>query len=78
MYVTNSGSDSVSVIDASKHRVIETIPVGSCPKAVAVHTKTNRIYVAVSDGVTVIDGETFEVTNKIDTAASPSGMALYE
>jgi 40-residue YVTN family beta-propeller repeat len=78
VYVSNSGSDSVSVIDAARRAVVETIPVGGCPKAIAVNTRTNRIYVAVMNGVAVIDGETYEVVNTIATAAAPSDQVLYE
>lgn len=48
--------------------------------------RRNRIYVsipdenlvALSDGEGVIDGETHEAVGKIETAASPSGLALHE
>ena len=63
IYVANSGSNSVSVIDGFTDRVERNIIVGSTPDGVAVNPKTNKIYVANSgsNSVSVING----TTNKI-------------
>jgi YVTN family beta-propeller protein len=46
IYVANSDSDTVSVIDGSAHTVVRTIPVGDGPSSVAVNPKnTDTIYV---------------------------------
>jgi YVTN family beta-propeller protein len=70
VYVTNSGDDSISVLDGATNSVISTIAVnsGMSPTAVAVNPLTNRIYVAniavdvlEQGSVSVIDGDTEEV-----------------
>ncbi|HEX2212041.1 MAG TPA: hypothetical protein VHH12_00965 [Mycobacterium sp.] len=47
VYVTNSGSDSVSVIDTASNEVTATIPVGDSPTAVAVTAEATRSLPAV-------------------------------
>ena len=58
VYVANSGSDTVSVIDGANNKVVSNIPTGKSPSAIAVNPKTNRIYTANSGNATVtaIDG----------------------
>jgi len=46
IYVTNSGNDSVSVIDGKTNSVIKNIIVGENPTGVAVNQKTNTVYVS--------------------------------
>src|SRR5204863_3519406 len=56
IYVANTGSGSVTVIDGASNTA-STVGVGSGPIAVAVNPVTNKIYVANQVGsVTVIDG----------------------
>jgi YVTN family beta-propeller protein len=54
MYVANSGSDFVSVIDPSSNTVIDTITVGSNPAGVAFDPANRLIYVAISGLGTVV------------------------
>nr|WP_308161960.1 hypothetical protein [Bacillus sp. ISL-75] len=60
MYVSNAGSNDVSVINGVTNTVITTIAVGTIPLGVGVNTSTNLIYVAntVSNDVSVISGAT--------------------
>jgi YVTN family beta-propeller protein len=55
IYVANTNSDTVSVIEGATN-FVGTIPVGDNPVGVAVNEKTNRIYVAnlFDDTVSVI------------------------
>ena len=59
-YVTNSGGDTVSVIDTATNTVTATIPVGDSPVGVAVTPDGTRVYVtnADRDTVSVIDTAT--------------------
>ena len=66
IYVANTGSNSVSVIDGdnSNSHIVKNVTVGKQPNAIAVvNATTNKIYVANtgSDTVSVIDGKTNNV-----------------
>jgi YVTN family beta-propeller protein len=78
IYVANSGSNDVSVIDGASNSVVATItdPNAVAPVAVAVNSTTNTIYVAnsQSNNLTVIDGATDSVTATITVGTSPSGV----
>ena len=58
IYIANSGSDDVTVIDGTDNSTA-TVAAGTYPCAVAVNPVTNRVYVANRGGnnVTVIDGD---------------------
>jgi YVTN family beta-propeller protein len=60
IYVANTHSKNVTVIDGATHSVVAVVPAGDGPYSVAVNEATNKIYVAnrLSDKVTVIDGAT--------------------
>lgn len=77
-YITNSNSDTVSVIDTATNTVIETVNVEERPYGVAVTPDGKRVYVANrdSDSVSVIDTTTNKVTKTIDTADDPHGIAV--
>ncbi|MFN3006305.1 beta-propeller fold lactonase family protein [Mycolicibacterium wolinskyi] len=81
LYVANTGSNTVSVIDTSTYRVIDTntavagtnsISVGSAPSALALSADGSRLYVAnrTSNTVSVIDTSTYRV---IDTNTAVAG-----
>src|SRR5208337_1155515 len=55
-YITNDGSNNVSVIDTSTKKVTETIDVGFCPAGVAVTPDGTKVYVTNSgdDNISVI------------------------
>jgi YVTN family beta-propeller protein len=56
-YITNQGSDTVSVIDLESSRSVADIPVGKKPVGVAVSPQAKRVFITnVEDGsVSVID-----------------------
>lgn len=58
IYVVNSASGNVSVINAATNTVTATVNTGTDPVAIAVNPVTNTIYVANngSNNVTVING----------------------
>jgi YVTN family beta-propeller protein len=78
LYVANSGSNDVTVIDGTTNSVVATLtdPNAVAPLAVAVNSTTNTIYVAnsQSNNLTVIDGATDSVTATITVGTSPSGV----
>ena len=60
MYVTNSASSAVSVIDSSTNTVIETIPVDNSPTAIEYNPSNDNIYTisANFNAITIIDSST--------------------
>ena len=57
IYVANTNSNNVSVIESSSNTVISTVDVGDGPSALAFNPSNNNIYVTnpVSDDVSVIE-----------------------
>ena len=83
LYVTNFGSNSVSVVDLNASRVIAEIPVGLGPTGMAVTPDLEHIYVAnyYSGGVSVISTASNSVERTIPIPSSygrsaPFGMAI--
>jgi YVTN family beta-propeller protein len=64
VYVANSGSGTVSVLDEQQDSIVATISVDPLPYVLAVSEATNRIYVSntFSDLLTIIDGTTNATT----------------
>jgi YVTN family beta-propeller protein len=60
IYVANTGSGNISVIDGASDNVVTTIPGEAHPYAIAVNEATGTVYVTntYSDAVTVIDVHT--------------------
>ena len=84
-YVTNRGSNSVSVVDGTKindgiidNEVIDTIPVGAGPNGIDGDFPNNRVYVGNgnSHDVSVIDTSTNTVIATITAGTSPSGVGV--
>ena len=77
-YITNAGSDSVSVIDIDRNVVVATIPVGVSPQGVAVNATGTRIYAANAGGnsVSVIHGASNSVVATLPVGVEPSGIAV--
>ena len=78
VYVSNSGDNTVSVLDGNTSASLATIAVGQLPCAIAVNPVTNRIYVGNinSSDVTVINGSTFRVVQSIPVGKAPCAVAL--
>jgi YVTN family beta-propeller protein len=82
IYVTNEGSDNVSVINRQSGDVVATVMVGKKPRGVALSLdrKRPRVYVANSgsDSVSVIDPTTnkIELEVPIRFGTAPEGIAV--
>ncbi len=85
-YISNFGSDTVTVIDAATNAVVATISVGLAPEGVAISPDGELVYVAIdrSNSVTVIDTATNTVIGSIgvvdragSVAFSPDGTRAY-
>ena len=77
-YITNGGSNNVSVIDTVNNTVIAVVDVGSDPFGVAVAPDGTKVYVANmgSNNISVIDTATNSVTDTIDAGINPRGIAV--
>ena len=79
IYVTNSGSNTISVIDGKTNKVVATIPVGTNPHDI-IGSMLGKLYVtnSGSDNVSVIDGKTNKVVATIPSGYLPNGIASDE
>ncbi|MFI7166554.1 YncE family protein [Rhodococcus erythropolis] len=77
-YVTNLGSDSVSVIDTGTNTVAATVPVGGSPVGVAITPDGGHAYVTNlgSNSVSVIETATNTVAATVPVGGSPAGVAI--
>ena len=77
VFVTNSGSNSVSVLSGVEPNPITNISVGSDPLGIAFLSSNGDLYVANqgSNNVTVIDGATLAVVGSVTVGRAPLGVA---
>ena len=78
VYVTNRGSNNISVINGSTNKVIQSIAVGSSPAGVAFDSLNGHMYVTncCSNNVSVINGSTNKVIQSIAVGSGPVGVAF--
>jgi YVTN family beta-propeller protein len=83
IYVANSGSNTISVINGSTNSVTSTIPVTYSPESIAVNPITNMIYVVEGkQNLAIINGSTKTVVGDIavpcycDAGAQSSQVAV--
>ena len=72
-WITNGGSDSVTVLDLVNMQPAATIAVGTNPTAIAVNPKRDEVYVTNtgSGSISVIDGKTNRVAATIGVGRGP-------
>jgi len=77
-YITNYGSNNVSVIDTSTNTVTANVTVGTEPYGVAVNPAGTRVYVSnyLSNNVSVINTSTNTVTANVTVGTKPIGVAV--
>jgi YVTN family beta-propeller protein len=77
VFVTNTGSNNVSVLYGNLSSPLTSIPVGARPMGVAYDSMNGNIYVANngSANVSVINGTTLTVTANIGVGTGPVGVA---
>ncbi|HEX3610117.1 MAG TPA: YncE family protein [Sporichthyaceae bacterium] len=78
VYVTDLGSNDVSVINETGNAVTGTIPVGSGPNGIAVDPTAHMLYVANGgeNTVSVVDETADDVTATIPVGAMPLEIAV--
>ncbi len=77
LFVTNSGSNNVSVLSGSLSSPISSISVGWQPQGVAYDPVNNEVYVANngSDNVSVISAASLQVVATVSVGVNPLGVA---
>ena len=80
VYITNRGSNSVSVIDPMTDTVIKTITVGIGPVGVAFNQDGSKAYIANSLGeaLTIIDTVQLQVVEYIAVVGGPVGLVAVD
>jgi YVTN family beta-propeller protein len=78
IYVANSASNNVTVIDGATNTAIATVPAGEQTYVVAVNPVTNKIYIGNlgAANVTVIDGATDTVIATVAADVDPAAIAV--
>jgi YVTN family beta-propeller protein len=78
VFVTNSGSDSLSVISDQLNATIGTVPVGAEPYGIAFDPDLDRLFVANggSDTLSVVDAATWGILASVSVGAEPVGVAF--
>ncbi len=80
-YITNSGDNTVSVIDTADNTVTATIPVGDFPYGVAVNRAGTAVYVTnvgppFTSTLSVIDPSLNAETAEVSIGFAPQGVAV--
>jgi YVTN family beta-propeller protein len=77
-FVTNQGSDNLTVVDLSTMTPVATVPIGGKPAGVAVSTDGARAYVTSPEGkyLSVIDTRERRVLRRIPLDGGPLGLAV--
>jgi YVTN family beta-propeller protein len=78
IYLTDTGSNSVAVIDAATNTVTATIGVGATPQGDAINSAGTAVYVAndASSTVSAIDVATNAVTRTFPVGTGPFALAV--
>lgn len=78
LYLSNAGSDDISVIDLKTNKGLGHIKVGANPRGIAITSDGSRIFVNnVLDGtLSVINGETLSVMKTISVTNIPIGSQV--
>jgi YVTN family beta-propeller protein len=76
VFVTNTGSNNVTVIDAATGAAVASVGVGSSPFGVAYDWASNEIYVANggSNNLSIISGSNLTVVASVGVGSSPIGV----
>jgi YVTN family beta-propeller protein len=79
LFIVNMESDTLSVIDATKHEIIKTIPVGDKPEYVALTPDESFAFVTNlgADTVSMVNTDSLEVVKEIQGVGDgPHGIAF--
>ncbi len=77
-YITNFGSNDLTVVDTTSQAVVTTIPVGVKPQGIVANLNKTRVYIANSgsDTVSVVDTISNSLMTTIPAGDYPIGLAM--
>jgi YVTN family beta-propeller protein len=78
VFVANTSSNSVSVLDARSGALLRTVVVGTGPSAVAVDERIGKVFVSTlgDDRTRVLDAQSGSVVRTIRVGESPDAVAV--
>lgn len=78
VYVEHAPSGTISVLDARRHHLLATIPVGRSPRSLALDPVAQRLYVGdtADDSVAVVDVRRHRVVGAVPVAFMPDHSAV--
>ena len=78
VYVTNLGSNALSVINGTTNKLLTNVAVGRGPSDVAIDPYTSRVYVAnqENDSLSVINGTSDKVISNLRVGDQPYGVSV--
>ncbi len=76
IYVANTISNSISIIDSNTNTVIKEVDVGRDPVALEFNPVNENIYVAntISNSISIIDSNTNTVIKEVDVGRDPVAL----
>lgn len=79
IFITNEGSDDLTVINGKTLEVEQTIPVGKRPRGIGLSPDASELYVAVSDEnlIAVLDPGTLKTLRKFEAGSDPETFAVH-
>jgi PQQ-dependent catabolism-associated beta-propeller protein len=79
IFVTNEGSDDVSVINGNTLEVETTLSVGKRPRGIGLSPDGREIYIAASEdnAIVVVDPQSLRVLRKFQAGSDPETFAVH-
>ena len=73
IFISNEGSDNITVIDLNTYEIISNIKSGKRPRDMKIIKKSNKLLVAASedDKINIIDTNTHKLIAEIETGDDP-------
>jgi YVTN family beta-propeller protein len=79
LYVSNGGSNTVTVVDAASHAIVGHIPVGAAPHGLSIDA-TGRLVIVANEGgnnLSIIDTVSRTVTRTVPTGSKPVAFGNF-
>lgn len=76
LFVLNTASENVNVIDLNARKLVASIPVGAEPIGIVFNSRTNKLFVSnvASANISVIDAATLKVLKEVPVGKQPGSL----